>query len=71
MKTHPSSNFNERKYPVSMIVLHYTAIPTCEEALARLCDTTNESGRVSVIPSSSASAREGEWRLMLEKLETI
>lgn len=47
MKTHPTANFNERKYPVSMIVLHYTAIPTCEEALARLCDTTNEPGRVS------------------------
>ena len=47
MKTHPTANFNERKYPVSMIVLHYTAIPTCEEALARLCDTTNEAGRVS------------------------
>ena len=47
MKTHSSSNFNERKYPITMIVLHYTAISTCEESLARLCDTTNEAGRVS------------------------
>lgn len=47
VKMHPSPNFNERKCPVSMIVIHYTAIPTCEEALARLCDTTNKAGRVS------------------------
>lgn len=42
-----SSNFNERHHPISMIVLHYTAISTCEESLARLCDATNEAGRVS------------------------
>ena len=47
VKMHPSPNFNERKCPVSMIVIHYTVIPTCEEALARLCDTTNRAGRVS------------------------
>ena len=46
-KMHPSPNFNERKDPVSMIVLHYTVIPTCEESLARLSDPTNEAGRVS------------------------
>lgn len=47
IKTHTSPNFNERKYPVSMIVLHYTVIPTCEESLARLSDSTNEAGGVS------------------------
>ena len=47
MISHPSPNFNERNAPVSMIVLHYTAIPTCEAALKRLCMTEHPSGRVS------------------------
>ena len=47
IKMHPSPNFNERKCPVSMIVLHYTVIPTCEEALVRLSETTNAAGKVS------------------------
>ena len=34
----PSPNFDERATPVSMIVLHYTGMPTAGEALARLCD---------------------------------
>ena len=34
----PSPNFDERAGPVSMIVLHYTGMPTADEALARLCD---------------------------------
>ena len=42
-----SPNFNERKHPISMIVLHYTVIPTCEESLLRLTETTNEVGKVS------------------------
>jgi N-acetylmuramoyl-L-alanine amidase len=33
-----SPNFDERAAPVSMIVLHYTGMPTAGEALARLCD---------------------------------
>ena len=33
----PSPNFDERKLPVSMIVLHYTGMPDCEGAMARLC----------------------------------
>jgi N-acetylmuramoyl-L-alanine amidase len=33
-----SPNFDERVGPVSMIVLHYTGMPTAAEALARLCD---------------------------------
>ena len=30
-----------------MIVLHYTALPSCEASLARLCDPAHPSGRVS------------------------
>jgi N-acetylmuramoyl-L-alanine amidase len=33
----PSPNHDERTAPVSMIVLHYTGMPTCEGALDRLC----------------------------------
>ena len=34
----PSPNFDDRTAPVSMIVLHYTGMPTAAEAIARLCD---------------------------------
>lgn len=34
----PSPNHDERSAPVSMIVLHYTGMPTAAEAIARLCD---------------------------------
>ncbi|MCX7288606.1 MAG: N-acetylmuramoyl-L-alanine amidase [Rhodobacterales bacterium] len=42
--THPSPNFGERRggQPVDLVVLHYTAMPTCAEALARLCDPAAE-----------------------------
>lgn len=33
-----SPNWDERALPVSMAVIHYTGMPTAEEALARLCD---------------------------------
>ena len=33
-----SPNWNERKLPVSMVVLHYTGMRTAAEALERLCD---------------------------------
>lgn len=35
---YPSPNFDERKLPVSMIVIHYTETKTCEAALRILCD---------------------------------
>ena len=38
----PSPNFNERKLPVSMIVLHYTGMADAASALARLCDPVAE-----------------------------
>ncbi|WP_254292289.1 N-acetylmuramoyl-L-alanine amidase [Sphingomonas tagetis] len=34
----PSPNFDERKLPVSIIVLHYTGMKTAEEAIERLRD---------------------------------
>ena len=34
----PSPNFDERKATVTMLVLHYTGMPTCAEAVARLTD---------------------------------
>ncbi len=51
----PSPNHDERPGAVDMLVLHYTGMPTAEEALARLCDpaarvsahyTIDESGTV-------------------------
>jgi len=33
-----SPNWDERALPVSMIVLHYTGMPTAAEALERMCD---------------------------------
>ncbi|HEX8302451.1 N-acetylmuramoyl-L-alanine amidase [Sphingomonas sp.] len=38
----PSPNFNERKLPVSMIVLHYTGMETARAAIDRLRDPTAE-----------------------------
>ena len=38
----PSPNWNERKLPVSMVVLHYTGMPTAQEALDKLCDPAAE-----------------------------
>ncbi|OYU35197.1 N-acetylmuramoyl-L-alanine amidase [Novosphingobium sp. PASSN1] len=38
----PSPNWNERKLPVSMVVLHYTGMRTAAEALERLCDPAAE-----------------------------
>jgi len=34
----PSPNFNERKGPPDMVVLHYTGMKTGEAALQRMCD---------------------------------
>lgn len=41
--THPSPNFGDRRgRRVEFVVLHYTAMPSCAEALARLCDPVAE-----------------------------
>ena len=34
----PSPNFNDRKLPVSLIILHYTGMEDGASALARMCD---------------------------------
>lgn len=34
----PSPNHDERRLPVSMVVLHYTGMPSAGEALERMCD---------------------------------
>lgn len=36
----PSPNFNDRALPISMAVIHYTGMPSAEEALARLTDSS-------------------------------
>ncbi len=38
----PSPNFNERRAPPDMLVLHYTGMQTGEAALVRLCDAEAE-----------------------------
>ncbi len=38
----PSPNWNERKLPISMVVLHYTGMQTGAEALERMCDPAAE-----------------------------
>jgi N-acetylmuramoyl-L-alanine amidase len=38
----PSPNWNERKLPISMVVLHYTGMETAEAALERLCSEEAE-----------------------------
>jgi N-acetylmuramoyl-L-alanine amidase len=42
--THPSPNFGERRGRgrIELVVLHYTAMPSCVEALERLCDPDAE-----------------------------
>jgi N-acetylmuramoyl-L-alanine amidase len=41
-KVVPSPNFNDRKLPISMVVLHYTGMRSNGEALARLCDESSQ-----------------------------
>ncbi len=38
----PSPNFNDRLLPISMVVLHYTGMPTAAAALDRLADPAAE-----------------------------
>ena len=38
----PSPNWNARRLPISMVVLHYTGMETAEAALERLCDPAAE-----------------------------
>lgn len=74
--THPSPNFGERRGRgrVELVVLHYTAMPSCAEALERLCDPVAEvsahylidaDGTVLSLVDEAARAWHaglGEWR---------
>jgi len=74
--THPSPNFGERRGRgrVELVVLHYTAMPSCAEALERLCDPASEvsahyliDGDGTVLSLVDEGARAwhagaGEWR---------
>lgn len=74
--THPSPNFGERRGRgrVDLVVLHYTAMVSCPEALARLCDPQAEvsahylidrDGTVLSLVDEGARAWHagaGEWR---------
>ncbi|MEM8616110.1 MAG: N-acetylmuramoyl-L-alanine amidase [Pseudomonadota bacterium] len=42
IKAVPSPNFNDRKSPVDMLVLHYTGMQTGQAALERMCDPAAE-----------------------------
>jgi len=39
---HPSPNHGPRKLPVTMVVIHYTGMPTATDALNRMCDPEAE-----------------------------
>lgn len=70
----PSPNWDERALPVSMVVLHYTGMPTGEEALQRLCNPDakvsahyliDEDGTVvSLVPEEKRAWHAGKsyWR---------
>ena len=70
----PSPNFDARVAPPDMIVLHYTGMPTGEEALARMCDPdakvsahymVEEDGRIfSLVPEERRAWHAGKsvWK---------
>ena len=57
-----SPNFNERKVPPDMVVLHYTGMQTAEAALERMCDPA------AAVSAHYAVGEGGEvWRLVPEE----
>jgi N-acetylmuramoyl-L-alanine amidase len=44
IRAHPSPNFGDRRGGIrpELVVIHYTAMPSCAEALERLCDPAAE-----------------------------
>ncbi|WP_421859742.1 N-acetylmuramoyl-L-alanine amidase [Oceanicaulis sp.] len=70
----PSPNFNDRRLPLSMLVLHYTGMETAEAAIERLCDpefsvsahyVVEEDGRIVQLVAEdkrSWHAGKGVWR---------
>ncbi len=73
-RTVQSPNWDERALPVSMVVLHYTGMPTAQEALERMCDPEakvsahymiDEDGTVtSLVPEGKRAWHAGKsyWR---------
>ncbi|KMS60234.1 N-acetylmuramoyl-L-alanine amidase [Novosphingobium barchaimii LL02] len=73
-RTVSSPNWNERKLPVTMAVLHYTGMKSAEEALQRMCDAEaqvsahymiDEDGMVtSLVPEDKRAWHAGQsyWR---------
>ncbi len=62
---HPSPNFNARRHGAGpdMVVLHYTAMASAEEALARLCDPAAE------VSAHYLIAEDGRiWALVAEEM---
>ena len=57
--THPSPNFGERRGRgrVELVVLHYTAMPSCAEALERLCDPLAEVSAHYLIDADGSESR--------------
>lgn len=56
---HPSPNFGDRRHGrgPDMVVLHHTAMTTCGEAIARLCDPATEVSAHYVITEDGAILR--------------
>jgi N-acetylmuramoyl-L-alanine amidase len=71
---HASPNFNARRLPLSMLVLHYTGMETGEAAIERLCDpdaavsahyVVEEDGRIIQLVAEDQRAwhaGKGVWR---------
>jgi N-acetylmuramoyl-L-alanine amidase len=61
LRERPSPNHNERRRPVSMLVLHYTGMKTAAEAIDRLCDEAAEVSAHYVVEEDGTV-----WRLVDE-----
>lgn len=53
----PSPNFNERKLPITMIVLHYTGMIDAASAIQRLCDPAAQVSSHYVIAEDGQTLR--------------
>lgn len=53
----PSPNFNDRKLPITMLVLHYTGMQDAESALTRMADPAAEVSAHYVIDEAGAITR--------------
>jgi len=57
VKDVPSPNFNARRGPPDMLVLHYTGMRTADEAVARLCDPQAQVSAHYVVDEDGAILR--------------